>query len=90
MDRRFTDPAWGPIADKTHDCTTPSGFLWKLMNRDVSLEAPGAARIFYLFTLDAKTVAEGMEKIDVEGVSYDRMAEDWVAANEALWRGWLR
>lgn len=86
----FTDPAWGPIPDRTHDCTTPSGFLWKLMNRDVSLEAPGAARIFYLFTLDAKTVAEGMEKIDVEGVSYDRMAEDWVSANEALWRGWLR
>lgn len=86
----FTDPAWGPIADKTHDCTTPSGFLWKLMNRDISLEAPGAARIFYLFTLDAKTVAQGMERIDVEGVSYDQMAEDWVAANETVWRGWLR
>ena len=51
---------------------------------------PGAARIFYLFDLDAKTVAEGMEKIDVQGVSYDQMAEDWVKANEATWRGWLR
>lgn len=86
----FTDPAWGPIADKTHDCATPSGFLWKLMNRDLSLDAPAAARIFYLFALDAKTVAEGMERIDVEGISYDQMAEEWIGANEAIWRGWLK
>ena len=60
------------------------------MNREASLAAPGAARIFYLFTLDAKTVAEGMEKIDVDGLSYDQMAEDWVSANEATWKPWLR
>ncbi len=86
----FTDPAWGPIPDKTHDCATPSGFLWKLMNREIALEAPGAARILYLFALDARTVADGMEKIDVDGQSYDQMAEDWVNANESVWRGWLR
>ena len=86
----FTDPAWGPIKDKTHDCTTPSGFLWKLMNRDMSLKSPVATRIFYLFNLDAKTVAAGMEKIDVQGISYDQMAEDWVTENESVWRAWLR
>jgi ABC-type proline/glycine betaine transport system substrate-binding protein len=43
-----------------------------------------------LFTLDAKTVADGMEKIDVAGQSYDQMAENWVNANETVWRGWLR
>lgn len=86
----FTDPAWGPVPDKTHDCTTPSGFLWKLMNRHISVEAPGAARILFLFNLDATTVADGMEKIDVQGQSYDQMAEDWVAANESVWRNWLR
>lgn len=86
----FTDPAWGPIADKTHDCKTPSGFLWKLMNREESLVAPAATRIFYLFTLDAATVASGMERIDVDGVSYDQMASDWVDQNEAVWSAWLR
>ncbi|MBS0563036.1 MAG: ABC transporter substrate-binding protein [Proteobacteria bacterium] len=86
----FTDPKWGPVPDKTHDCKTPSGFLWKLMNRDISLKAPAAARILYLFTLDAKTVADGMEKIDVKGESYDKMAEDWVNANESVWRAWLK
>lgn len=86
----FTDPAWGPIPDKTHDCATPSGFLWKLMNSNFALESPATARILYLFTLDAKTVADGMEKIDVTGQSYDQMAEDWVNANETVWRGWLR
>ena len=37
------------------------------MNRNISIEAPAAARIFFLFTLDAKTVADGMEKIGVSG-----------------------
>lgn len=86
----FTDPAWGPIPDKTHDCTTPSGFLWKLMNREESLKTPAATRIFYLFTLDAAGVAAGMQRIDVDGVSYDQMASDWVDQNEAIWRAWLR
>lgn len=86
----FTDPAWGPVPDKTHDCKTPSGFLWKLMNRDISLKAPAVARIYYLLNLDAATVADGMEKVDVKGESYDQMAEEWVTANEAVWRGWLK
>ena len=60
------------------------------MNRNISIEAPVAARIFFLFTLDAKTVADGMEKIGVSGETYDKMAEDWVNANETIWRGWLK
>ncbi len=60
------------------------------MNRNISIEAPAAARIFFLFTLDAKTVADGMEKIGVSGETYDKMAEDWVNANETIWRGWLK
>lgn len=66
------------------------GFLWKLMNRDVSLDEPEVARIFYLVTLDAETVADGMRRIDVEGVSDDQMTTGWVAANGDVWRNWLR
>jgi len=85
-----SDPSWGPIKDKTHDCSTAAGYLWKMMNRDLANRAPLAARVFYLFRLDAASVAEGMEKIDVKGMSYDDMAKEWLAANEATWRKWLR
>jgi hypothetical protein len=55
------------------------------LNRD-----PGCGADFLPVHPRRKTVADGMEKIGVSGETYDKMAEDWVNANETIWRGWLK
>lgn len=86
----YTDPAWGPIKDKTHDCAPSAGYIWKMMNTELSREAPYATRILYLFQLDTPTLAWGMEQVDVNGVSYEDMAKEWMQNNRDTWAPWLR
>ena len=86
----YTDPAWGPVEDKTHDCAPSAGYIWKMMNTELSKQAPYATRILYLFQLDTPTLAWGMEQVDVNGVSYEDMAKTWMQENRATWEPWLR
>lgn len=84
-----SDPTWGEIKDKTHDCATQRGFIWKLMNTEFAKRAPGVERLFHLFMMGNAAMAEGMREIDVEGTSYEDMAARWIEANEAVWRPWI-
>lgn len=84
-----TDPEWGPIEDATHDCAPPTGYLWKIMNADLADEAPYAARIFRLLQLNSDRLAEAMGAVDVDGKSYEEVADQWMKENRDIWENWL-
>lgn len=89
-DACFTDPAWGSVPDKTWDCGYKTGQIGKLANKDFVARAPLAATILRNLKLATKDVGLATEETDVKGRSMDEVVDEWMAANEATWRGWLQ
>ena len=85
----YDDPAWG-MTDSAFDCDYPTGWVWKLMNTEFSLQEPYAARILFLMNLDATAVGIAMAKIDNEGQSLEEAAHEWMAANNDVWQSWIK
>jgi glycine betaine/proline transport system substrate-binding protein len=85
----YEDPDWG-MSSELFDCDNPTGWVWKLMNTELSLREPYAARILFLLNLDATTVGSAMAKIDNDGQSLEDAALEWMAANRDVWQVWIK
>lgn len=88
-DACYEDPAWGPNPDKAYDCGRPTGFMWKSAWAGGEKIWPKAYDVWRKFHLDAKTMGEMVYKSDVEGVPTEVVAEQWIEANENVWKAWL-
>ena len=88
-DACYEDPAWGPNPDKAYDCGRPTGFMWKSAWAGGEKIWPKAYDVWRKFTLDAKTMGDMVYKSDVEGVPTEVVAEQWIEANEDVWKAWL-
>ena len=88
-DACYEDPAWGPNPDKAYDCGRPTGFMWKSAWAGGEKIWPKAYDVWRKFHLDAKTMGEMVYKSDVEGVPTEVVAEQWIEANEDVWKAWL-
>ncbi|MFN3936988.1 MAG: ABC transporter substrate-binding protein [Gemmobacter sp.] len=85
----YSDPAWGPNPNATHDCGKPRGPIWKVGWAGVAQKWPGAARAIEAFTIDNEAMGNLIVRVDLDGVPLEDVVEDWLAENEATWRGWI-
>jgi glycine betaine/proline transport system substrate-binding protein len=88
-DACYEDPKWGSNPDKAYDCARPNGQMWKTAWAGGEAKWPKAYDVWRKFKLDTKTMGELVYKSDVEGVAKEAVADEWIAANEAIWKPWL-
>lgn len=85
----YTNPAWGSNPDATHDCGKPFGEIWKVGWSGVKDKWPGAHKAVSAFSIDNDTMGALITDVDLNGKTVDTVAAEWMAANEATWKGWL-
>ncbi|WP_135447592.1 MULTISPECIES: ABC transporter substrate-binding protein [Tabrizicola] len=85
----YTDPAWGPNPQATHDCGKPFGPIWKVAYKGLAEKWPGAAKAVEAFRIDNDTMGGMIAKVDLEGQSVEDVVDEWMTANEALWTSWI-
>jgi len=86
----YDDPKWGTNADLAYDCGRPKGMMWKTAWAGGEATWPKAYDIWRKMKLDTKTMGDLVYRSDVEGVPTEKVADDWIAANEAIWGPWLQ
>lgn len=89
-DRCPTDPSWGINPDAVWDCALSTGNIVKLYNVEFAEKAPDVIKIFDSFKLTSDAVAKGISRQDIDGVTPERAAKEWVDANTGIWSPWLR
>ncbi|RKE83369.1 ABC transporter substrate-binding protein [Rhizobium sp. AG855] len=89
-DRCPTDPSWGENPDAVWDCALSTGDIVKLYNVEFAEKAPDVLKIFDQFKLTSDDVAKGISRQDVDGVTPEQAAQEWIDANSGIWSSWLR
>lgn len=84
----YTDPKWGLNPDMAYDCGKPFGEIWKYANAKMKETWPVAYNVAKNYSIDAKELGLLGAQADLEGKTIEEVAEAWVNANEAKWRGW--
>ncbi len=85
----YQDPSWGGNPDLAYDCGKPRGPIWKVSWVGVKDNWPTAYKAIKGFTVSNDEMAAMIIKVDLEGAALDDVVADWVAKNEARWRGWI-
>ena len=89
-DACITDPEWGMNPELTHDCGSPAdGYLKTGVSARFPGEWPAAAVIVKRMNFTNAMLADMAAAVDVRGTTPSVAAQDWLAANESLWRGWI-
>jgi glycine betaine/proline transport system substrate-binding protein len=85
----YTDPAWGINPDMAYDCGKPFGEIWKVAWAGLADKWPGAAKAVEAFTIGNDDMGAMITKVDLEGGTVSAVVAEWMAANEATWKGWI-
>ncbi len=85
----YQDPSVGINPNAAYDCGKPTGPIWKVSWAGLEDKWPGAAKIIKDYTLTNADMGALVTKVDLNGVSIDAAADEWIAANEAAWSKWL-
>ncbi|MDF2371076.1 MAG: ABC transporter substrate-binding protein [Rhizobiaceae bacterium] len=85
----YQDPSVGINPNAAYDCGKPTGPIWKVSWAGLEDKWPGAAKIIKDYTLTNADMGALVTKVDLDGVSIDAAADEWIAANEAAWSKWL-
>ena len=87
----YEDAAWGTNPDKTFDCDWDAGaHIDKVAWSGMQGKWPGAYAMLENYTLTNDAQAQMMHAIDVEGRDVREVVNEWLAANEAAWKGWMK
>lgn len=85
----YTDPAWGPNPDATHDCGKPLGPIWKVAWAGLGDKWPSARAAIEKFRLDNEEMGQMIAAVDLDGKKVEDVVDAWLAANEARWKPWI-
>jgi glycine betaine/proline transport system substrate-binding protein len=86
----MNDPAWGVNKEMTGDCEMPGGYTWKVAWAGGEVVWPKAYKVLRLFRIDHDTMSALVTRTDIDKLSAKEAAEEWLAANEVVWRDWLK
>jgi glycine betaine/proline transport system substrate-binding protein len=86
----YTDSAWGTNPDLAHDCGKPFGDIWKVAWSGVKEKWPGAFAAVEAFSIDNAAMGAMITEVDLNGKTVEQVVADWMAANEATWKGWIQ
>jgi glycine betaine/proline transport system substrate-binding protein len=84
-----SDPGWGINPDKPFDCGAPIPPIRKFGSPEFPKKWPGAAEVAKRFHLTNPQQEELMKVIEVDQAEIDKAVNDWLAANEAVWKPWI-
>lgn len=85
-DACYSDPAVGPNADVTGDCDFLPTRVFKAAWPGMKEKWPAAHEILQGLTLSTEMQQPMMGAIDVDGKAVEPVTDEWLAANEAVWR----
>ncbi|MGB7270374.1 MAG: ABC transporter substrate-binding protein [Albidovulum sp.] len=86
----YTDPAWGMNPDAIYDCGAPEkGYLKKVGSAALAEKWPTADAILRKVSFTNPQIAAAAAMVDVEGMTPEEAATQWVADNEAVWKAWV-
>ena len=85
-----TEPQWGINQDLIHDCGNPkNGWLKKAAWSGMEKTWPKAFQTLKNMDLANLIFAELAALVDVDKMSYDEAAMQWLSENEKLWGVWI-
>ena len=85
----YSDPAYGPNPDATHDCGWPSGWVRKVAWVGMEDKWPGAYRLLKTYRIDNSIQAEIMFEVDVQGTAIEDAVATWMSENKDIWQQWI-
>jgi glycine betaine/proline transport system substrate-binding protein len=71
------------------DCDYPEDVLFKASSPDLAAKAPDVERFLRSFTLPTPDQISLLVAVEVEQMTIDAAASQWIKANEETWRPWL-
>lgn len=83
------DPSWGPNPNAVDDCGGVDITIEKTVWIGMEEKWPVAFRILKQFEIDNDSYANFAKEVDVNKRSVEDVANDWLKANEATWKGWI-
>ena len=83
------DPAVGPNPNALYDCGNPaSGYLKKAAWDGMKDKWPAAYETLTKISFTNPQIAEMAKLVDTDGLEPEEAAEEWLAANEDVWKAW--
>lgn len=85
----YNDSAWGSNPDMAYDCGKPRGPIWKVAWSGVKDKWAGAHKIIQNFSVNNDDMGRMVSAVDLDGKTVEAVVGDWIATNEASWKGWI-
>jgi len=85
----YTDPAVGENPAAAYDCGKPTGPVFKAGWAGLEGKWPGAAKAIKAFTMTNEEMGAMVGKVDVDGIPLEEVVDEWMTANEAVWKKWI-
>ncbi|MEM7170443.1 MAG: ABC transporter substrate-binding protein [Pseudomonadota bacterium] len=84
------EPSWGSNPDALYDCGNPKkGWLKKGVWSGFEDIWPCGFDLIRNISFTNAQIAEIAAKVDVEGLSVDESAEQWLSENPEVWQAWM-
>ncbi|MDA0221071.1 MAG: ABC transporter substrate-binding protein [Proteobacteria bacterium] len=85
----LTDPAWGMNPDAVYDCGAPaSGYLKKAGSPRLAETWPAAYAFPQNVDFSNDQIAAAAAMVDVDGMTPEEAAEQWIQDNKDTWSAW--
>lgn len=84
----YEDPTWGVNPDGLYDCGKPEGWIKKMGWAEGDSKWPCAYSVVRAMTFDNDTIGNLTAEVDLNGKTAAQVADEWLAANEAVWVPW--
>ncbi len=85
-----SDPSWGVNTEFHYDCGNPSqGWLKKAAWSGMAERWPCAYQTLQKLNFDNHTIAQLAARVDVDGLSHEVVAQEWLSENSSVWLTWL-
>jgi glycine betaine/proline transport system substrate-binding protein len=72
------------------DCDYPEDVLFKAASPELAAKAPDVHRFLESFVLSTEDQISLLVAVEIEGMTIDDAAAQWIGTNEATWRAWLQ
>ncbi len=86
----YTDPKWGVNPNMKYDCGKPHGEIWKYAWAGMKTKWPEAYKVAKNYTISAEELGNLAGKVDLDGMSIEDVAKQWVDTHKSTWEAWAK
>jgi glycine betaine/proline transport system substrate-binding protein len=84
-----TDPAKGPVPDKTGDCSRPQANVNKVAWKGMQDKWPAAYKVLEAMSVDNDLQQKLILEVDNKGRDIKEVIAEWMNQNESVWKDWV-